>query len=168
MRILVFMVTLGLLMAPLTQGLAQDSSKALTQTAAEALAKSKTDLAIKTAQSCIDQFGEEAKKIQNKIKGQGEKIFKGEAKAVFEKYRVLNDVGMCQFIIGEAYRMQGKSKEANQAYKKIIDEYPESRSLEKTRVKNFVLNKIADIARFRMKLDSKSEFYKLPANITVY
>ena len=162
--ILVFGLVFGF--CPLAFG--EESSKELTQKAALSLAQGKSAQAIESAQKCIDTFGKEAKTQQKKIKALGKKTLNGQPKEVFEKYRVLNDVGMCQFIIGEAYRTEGKSKEANQAYKKVITEYPESRSLLEVQKGTFVLNKLADEAENRTKLDPRNEFYKLPIVLRVY
>ena len=168
MRYVSLVLVLGLVLgfAPLAFG--EESSKELTQKTALSLTQGNSAQAIEMAQKCIDTFGEEAKKQQKKIKALGKKGLSGEPKQVFEKYRVLNDVGMCQFIIGEAYRIQGKSKEANLAYKKVISDYPESCSLLEVQKGNFVLDKLADEAGNRTKLDPKNEFYKLPIVITVY
>lgn len=39
---------------------------------------------------------------------------------------VINDLGTCWFIIGEAWRKDGNQTEANQAYQEVIDNYPTS------------------------------------------
>ena len=167
MRYISLILVLGLVFSFVPLAFGEESSKQIVQKAALALAQGKSAQAIASAQKCIDTFGEEAKNQQRKIKILGKKALSGNPKQIFEKYRVLNDVGMCQFIIGEAYRIQGKSKEANQAYEKIINEYPGSCTLLRVQ-EDFVLNKLADEAEARMKLDPENEFYTLPAAITIY
>ena len=168
MRYLSLILVFGLVFGFVPLAFGEESSKELTQKAALVLAQGKSVQAIEMAQKCIDTFGKEAKAQQKKIKALGKKGLSGQPKEVFEKYRVLNDVGMCQFIIGESYRIQGKSNEANLAYKKVISDYPESCSLLEVQKGNFVLDKLADEAENRTKLDPKNEFYKLPIVITVY
>ncbi len=167
MKYLSLILVVGLVFGFSSLTFGAESSKELTQQAATALAQGKTKEAQELAQKCIDTFGEEAKKQQKEIKALGDKGLVGEAKAIFEKYRGLNDVGMCQFIIGESFRMQGKAIEANAAYKKLITEYSESCTLLELQ-DSLVLDKLALQAESRMKLDPKNKFYVLPAVIKIY
>ena len=145
---------------------AQESSPALSNAAGKALNQGKLTEARALAQQCIDKFGAEAKKMQLSIKTQGEKALEGKAEEVFKKYQALNDVGICQFIIGESYRMSKESAQANAAYTKVINEYSESRMLRQVR-NVLILEKISDLASSRKKLDPNSKFYNIPIKVQV-
>ncbi|GEM_PF-2479343 len=168
MRVINLILVFGLVFGFIPLAFAEGSSQELTREAARALAQGKFTQAIAAAEKCIELSSREAKKEQSKIKVLGKIALSADSKEVFSKYRILNDVGMSQFIVAEACRVQGKSKEANQAYKKVIMEYPESRNLLEIQRGKFVLIKLADEAKSRLKLDPQNKFYKLPIAIKVY
>lgn len=66
---------------------------------------------------CIDLYGKEARAMQGKLQGfapQGDEF----------SYWALNDVGTCLFIRARALQRQGKSREADQVYREIVETYP--------------------------------------------
>ncbi len=162
--ILIFILTFGFILSVS----ADESSQSLTRQAAESLARGEAAKAMAVADKCIKLFSEEAQKIQKDFKNETKEIITKEPITIFKKYRILNDVGMCQFIMGESFRIRGSYKEANKAYKKVITEYPESRNLLEIREGVFILNKLADDAKDRMGLDPQNKFYTLVAVIKVY
>jgi tetratricopeptide (TPR) repeat protein len=94
------------------------TSSTLTTKAWQALGENNLDAVIAYTDKCIELYQDKAKEMQLSLREypweSNEKIF---------GYWALNDVGTCLFIRGEAYRKAEKTKEAKQAYKKLIDEY---------------------------------------------
>jgi beta-glucuronidase len=72
---------------------------------------------LEITQKIIDLYEEEAKKQQASLK-----TFPKSRQAI-EAVSILNDVGTAYFIQGEAYRDQGKNKEAIEKFKKVLYDY---------------------------------------------
>ena len=72
---------------------------------------------LEITQKLIDLYEEEAKKQQASLK-----TFPKSREAI-EAVSILNDVGTAYFIQGEAYRDQGKNKEAIEKFKKVIYDF---------------------------------------------
>ncbi len=85
----------------------------------EAINRKEYKHAIDLGNQCFEMVEEEATLMQQKIKN-GLK-----PKDPFENW-ALNDAGECLFLIGEAYRLQGKNEQANSYYLKIINEFPDA------------------------------------------
>lgn len=85
----------------------------------EAINKKEYDHAIELGNQCFDTVKDEATLMQQKFTN-GLK-----PKDPFE-YWALNDAGECLFLIGEAYRLQGKNDQANKYYQRVIKEFPDS------------------------------------------
>lgn len=92
------------------------TSMALTAKAWEALEKKDYVGVDIYSQKCIELYEEEAKKQQT---SQTDYLPKEKA---FNAW-ALNDVGTCNFILGESLMAQGKYKQAKDAYSTIIDQY---------------------------------------------
>jgi len=68
---------------------------------------------------CIELYKDEAKKMQDSLKG-----YAWETKEHIFSFWALNDVGTCLFIKGDMLVKAGKTKEAKEAFKTLIKEYP--------------------------------------------
>lgn len=66
----------------------------------------------------LELYAPKAKEMQGELKE-----YPWETKEKIFGYWALNDVGTALFILAEAYRNAGKKAEAEQTYKKLIDEY---------------------------------------------
>jgi tetratricopeptide (TPR) repeat protein len=84
----------------------------------EALNAGDVEAVLAYTNKCMDLYSEQAKKQQaaltDYVKGTNEEVFKNWA---------LNDVSVCLFIQGEAYRKAKMIDEAKEAYQKIITDY---------------------------------------------
>ncbi|HOD11973.1 MAG TPA: tetratricopeptide repeat protein [Candidatus Omnitrophota bacterium] len=93
-------------------------SVTLTSKAWEALNAGDVEAVLAYTKKCIELYGEQAKKMQaslkDYVKGTNEEVFKNWA---------LNDVSVCLFIQGEAYRKAKMMDEAKEAYQKVINDY---------------------------------------------
>ena len=67
---------------------------------------------------CIDLYSPNAKEMQDSLTE-----YPWESKEEIFSYWALNDVGTCLFIKGEAFRNAGQKEEAQEAFKKLVDEY---------------------------------------------
>ncbi len=94
------------------------TSQELTTKAWAALEEKNLDAVLAYANKCIDLYSPEAKEMQDSLTE-----YPWESKDKIFSYWALNDVGTCLFIKGEAYRNAGQKKEAQEAFKKLVDEY---------------------------------------------
>lgn len=94
------------------------TSMTLTVKAWDALAKDDLEGVKTYTNKCIDLYGKKAKEMQDSMTE-----YAWESKDKIFSYWALNDVGTCYFILGESYRKAGKTDEAKEAYKKVIDDY---------------------------------------------
>ncbi len=94
------------------------TSSHLMQKAWAALAANDLDQVIAYVNKNNDLYSKKAKEMQASLTE-----YPWENKDKIFSYWALNDVGTGLFILGEAYKNAGKTKEAQEAYKKLIDEY---------------------------------------------
>jgi tetratricopeptide (TPR) repeat protein len=72
---------------------------------------------IEVTDACIKKYGKRAKADQSKLSAPPKE------KKEVNRVGALNNVAICAFLKGEAYRNQGKTEEAKVAYQTVIDEY---------------------------------------------
>ncbi len=94
------------------------SSSFLTVKAWEALGKSDSESVKTYVNKVIELYGEQAKQMQTSLTE-----YPWESKEKIFSYWALNDVGTAFYILAESYKKAGKTKEAQEAYKKLVDEY---------------------------------------------
>ena len=97
--------------------LAQDiPSRELVRQAWESSGKNDLDKVIELTNRCLILYGEKAKTLEAQLTAFPTRAEEG-------KYQELDDVGTCLFIQAEALMNHGKTDEARQLFRKIIDEY---------------------------------------------
>lgn len=94
------------------------TSSHLIQKAWAALAANDLDQVLAYVNKASDLYAKKAKEMQASLTE-----YPWESKEKIFSFWALNDVGTGYFILGEAYKAAGKTKEAQEAYKKLIDEY---------------------------------------------
>ncbi len=94
-------------------------SETLTSKAWDAYGRQDYEEALTYAEKCIDMYAEEAKAMQAALDGYPA----NEPREATSKYWALNDVGTCLYIRGETLMQQGKTDEARQAYRRLVDEF---------------------------------------------
>ena len=94
------------------------TSQELTTKAWAALEEKNLDAVLAYVNKCIDLYSPKAKEMQDSLTE-----YPWESKDKIFSYWALNDVGTCLFIKGEAYRNAGQKKEAQESFKKLVDEY---------------------------------------------
>ncbi len=82
----------------------------------EASGKNELDKVIKLTNECVQEFGEEAQKLESQLNGFP---IRGQEKG----YQSLNDVATCLFIQAEALMSNGQGEEAQAVFQKVIDNY---------------------------------------------
>ena len=95
-----------------------NSSGALTSKSWEALNNKDLEAVLTYTDKCIELYAEKAKEMQQSLT-----MYAWESKEKVFSYWALNDVGTCLYIRGKALRQAGKLKEAQEAYKKLIEEF---------------------------------------------
>ena len=109
---------LGMLASGVELDFGDYTSSHLTQKAWAALAANDLDQVIAYINKNNDLYAKKAKEMQASLTE-----YPWESKEKIFSFWALNDVGTGLFILGEAYKNAGKTKEAQEAYKKLIDEY---------------------------------------------
>jgi len=94
------------------------TSSFLATQAWRALAKGDLEAVLTYTNKCIELYGEKAQEMQDALTE-----YPWESKEKIFSYWALNDVGTCLFIQGEAYKNAGKMKEAQEAYRQLVDRY---------------------------------------------
>ncbi len=94
------------------------SSSALTVKAWEALGKNDVESVKVYADKILELYEGKAKEMQSSLTE-----YPWESKDKIFSYWALNDVGTSLYILAEAYKNTGKLKEAQEAYKKLAEEY---------------------------------------------
>ena len=94
------------------------TSAHMIQKAWAALAANDVDQVTAYVNKTIELYSKKAKEMQASLTE-----YPWESKDKIFSYWALNDVGTGLFILGEANRNAGKTNEAQEAYKKLIDEY---------------------------------------------
>ena len=83
-----------------------------------ALAAKDLDAVVAYTSKVIELYGSKAKEMQSSLTE-----YPWESKDKIFSYWALNDVGTALFILAEAYRNADKKEDAQETYKKLIDEY---------------------------------------------
>jgi len=94
------------------------SPPSLTAKAWVALRNNDLEEVLAYANKCIELYGEKAAKLQKSLK-----MPPWESEEKIHSYGLLNDVGTCLFIKGEAYRNAEMIDEAKEVFKELIDKY---------------------------------------------
>ena len=94
------------------------TSSHLTQKAWAALAANDLDATVAYVSKNLELYAAKAKEMQDALTE-----YSWESKDKIFSYWALNDVGTSLFILGQAYQNAGKNQEAQETYKKLIDEY---------------------------------------------
>ena len=122
LRWCVLLVLVAVLSSVKSDLLAQDfgdsKSSTLVTKAWEALAAGEHDNVTAYTKKCCELYQDEAKKQQSSLSD-----FAGGDDDTIHSYWALNDVGTILFIQGESLSQQGKSSEAVEAYKSLVDDY---------------------------------------------
>ncbi len=94
------------------------SSSHLTTQAWKAMADNDLDSVLSYTNKAQELYGVKAKEMQESLNE-----YPWESKEKIFEYWALNDVGTSLYIEGESFKKAGKSKEAKEAYQKLVDEY---------------------------------------------
>ena len=94
------------------------TSTFLTQKAWAALAANDLDAVVAYVSKNLELYAAKAKEMQDSLTE-----YPWESKDKIFSFWALNDVGTSLFILGQAYQNSGKKEEAQETYKKLIDEY---------------------------------------------
>ena len=94
------------------------TSSHLVQKAWAALAANDLDATVAYVSKTLELYASKAKEMQDSLTE-----YPWESKDKIFSYWALNDVGTALFILGQAYQNAGKGQEAQETYKKLIDEY---------------------------------------------
>lgn len=94
------------------------SSSHLTTQAWKAMADNDLDSVLSYTKKVQELYGVKAKEMQGSLNE-----YPWESKEKIFEYWALNDVGTSLYIEGESLKKVGKSKEAKEAYQKLVDEY---------------------------------------------
>lgn len=81
------------------------------------IGEKKFEQAIEVADECIREYSSEADQLANTLQD-------FPYQQDLDKYKVMNDVGVCYFIKAEAYKRWGKSQEAIQVIEEMVKKYP--------------------------------------------
>ena len=98
--------------------LSDNSSSGLTAKAWEALNNKDLDGVLAYTNKCIESYGDKAREMQDSLT-----MYVWESKEKVFSYWALNDVGTCLYIQGKALRDAGRTKEAQEAYKRLIEDF---------------------------------------------
>ncbi|MFA5088298.1 MAG: tetratricopeptide repeat protein [Candidatus Omnitrophota bacterium] len=99
--------------------LGDTSSSALTAKAWKALSDNDLKSVEAYAGKCIGLYGNKAREMQGSLT-----MAPWESNKVIHSYGLLNDVGTCLFILGEAYSKAGRTAEAKTVFTKLVEEFP--------------------------------------------
>ena len=94
------------------------TSSALTVKAWEALGKNDLEAVKVYTDKVLELYESKAKEMQSSLTE-----YPWESKDKIFSYWALNDVGTSLYILAEAYKNAGKLKEANEVYKKLVENY---------------------------------------------
>ncbi len=94
------------------------SSSHLTTQAWKVMADNDLNSVLSYTNKVQELYGVKAKEMQESLKE-----YPWESKEKIFEYWALNDVGTSLYIEGESFKKAGKSKEAKEAYQKLVDEY---------------------------------------------
>lgn len=94
------------------------TSSFLTTQAWKALAENNVEAVLAYANKVLELYESKAKEMQGSLTE-----YPWESKEKIFTYWALNDVGTSLYIKGEALKKNGKNKESQEAYQKLVDEY---------------------------------------------
>ncbi len=109
---------LSLMESGMDMDLSDSSSSALTSKAWEALNNKDLDSVLAYTDKCIELYGDKAREMQDSLT-----MYAWESKEKVFSYWALNDVGTCLYIKGKALAEAGRTKEAREAYQRLIEDF---------------------------------------------